>query len=130
MLDTLVLDVWDYLFFACLFLLVISGLAFLMFLLALPGKIALDRNHPDAEAVNLMGWVGFLAVVPWMNALIWAYKPTDKVDIRRLPKAEAVATEEMLAKMREFRKPGRPKKEHPKPDPKPAESDPAGGEGV
>ena len=104
------LDFYDYLFFGCLFGLVISGLSFIVFLLSLPGRIALARNHPDAEAVNLMGWVGFMAVIPWIQAIIWAYKPTDKVDIRRFPKAEAKATEEMLEEMREYRKPGRPKR--------------------
>jgi len=35
-----------------------------------------------------MGWIGFLAIVPWIQALIWAFKPTDKIDIRNLPEAE------------------------------------------
>lgn len=95
------LDFWDYVFFGSVFVLVISFLGFVVFMLGLPGKIALARNHPDAEAVNLMGWVGFVAVIPWINALIWAFKPTDKIDIRRFPKAEAEATAEMIAKMKE-----------------------------
>lgn len=37
---------------------------FVLFVLGLPGKIAVARNHPEAEAVNLMGWVGFVAIVP------------------------------------------------------------------
>ena len=32
-----------------------------------------------------MGWVGFLAVVPWIQALGWAFKPTDVIDVRYLP---------------------------------------------
>lgn len=95
------LDLWDYVFFASVFVLVISFLMFVLFLLGLPGKIALARNHPEAEAVNLMGWVGFAAVVPWINALIWAFKPTNVIDIRRYPEAEAAATAEMIAKMHE-----------------------------
>ena len=35
-----------------------------------------------------MGWVGFLAVIPWVQAFIWAFKPTSVIDIRRFPKAE------------------------------------------
>jgi hypothetical protein len=31
----------------------------------------------EADAIYLMGWVGFLAVVPWIQALIWAFKPTE-----------------------------------------------------
>jgi hypothetical protein len=34
-------------------------------------------------AINTMGWLGFLAVVPWMQAFMWAFKPTDVVDIRK-----------------------------------------------
>ena len=37
-------------------------------MLGLPGRIAIARNHPEAEAVYLMGWVGFMAVVPWVQA--------------------------------------------------------------
>jgi hypothetical protein len=71
------LDFWDYLTFASLFIVgAIAGGAALL-VLGLPGKIAIAHKHPDADAVNLMGWVGFLAVVPWINALIWAFKPTD-----------------------------------------------------
>ena len=100
------LDVWDYAFFGCLFTGVLCGLSLLVIILGLPGKIAVARNHPDAEAVHLMGWVGFLAVIPWIQALIWAFKPTDKIDIRRYPEAEAAATEEMIAKMRDDMKGG------------------------
>jgi hypothetical protein len=31
-----------------------------------------------------MGWIGFLAVVPWIQALIWALKPTTVIDVRYL----------------------------------------------
>ena len=33
-------------------------LGVVVFLLGLPGRIAIARNHSDAEAINLMGWVG------------------------------------------------------------------------
>jgi hypothetical protein len=36
----------------------------------LAGRIAIARKHPEAEAVNLMGWAGFLAIVPWIKALV------------------------------------------------------------
>lgn len=38
-----------------------------------------------------MGWLGFLGGVPWIQAFIWAFKPTDVVDIRRFPKQEREA---------------------------------------
>ncbi|MEO1089555.1 MAG: DUF3302 domain-containing protein [Pseudomonadota bacterium] len=76
------LDVYDYLTFAALIVLAIAFFSVAMFVMGLPGSIAKRRNHPHAEAVNLMGWVGFLAVVPWIHALIWAYHDGVTVDIR------------------------------------------------
>jgi membrane-bound ClpP family serine protease len=94
-----VLDFWDYVTFAAIFIIGIGFILLAMLILGLPGKIALARKHPEAEAVNLMGWLGFLAVVPWIQALMWAFKPTDVVDIRRFPKEQGNATEEELAKL-------------------------------
>jgi hypothetical protein len=93
------LDFWDYITFAVLFFLGLSFLAILVFILGLPGRIAIARKHPDAEAVNIMGFAGFLAVVPWVQAFIWAFKPTTIIDIRRYPKAEEKATEENIARL-------------------------------
>ena len=93
------LTLWDYITFAVL---IVLGLAFLVafvFILGLPGRIAIARKHPDADAVNIMGWAGFLAVVPWMQAFMWAFKPTTIIDIRRYPEAEAVAIEEEIARL-------------------------------
>ena len=40
----------------------------------LPGKIARNRNHPQAEAINVSGWLGALFMgVFWPLALIWAF---------------------------------------------------------
>jgi Protein of unknown function (DUF3302) len=93
------LTLWDYITFAVL---IVLGLAFLVafvFILGLPGRIAIARKHPDADAVNIMGWAGFLAVVPWMQAFMWAFKPTTIIDIRRYPEAEAAAIEEEIARL-------------------------------
>lgn len=75
-------DLYDYLALVALIVLAIAFFSVAMFILGLPGKIAYRRNHPHAEAVKLMGWVGFLAVVPWIHALIWAYHDGVTVDIR------------------------------------------------
>ena len=85
------LGFWDYVTFAVLMLLGAAALTAAVLLLGLPGRIARSRNHPDAEAVNVMGWAGGLAVVPWIQAFIWAFKPTDVIDIRRFPQAEQEA---------------------------------------
>jgi hypothetical protein len=99
------LTLWDYITFAVL---IILGLAFLVafvFILGLPGRIAIARKHPDAEAVNIMGWAGFLAVVPWMQAFMWAFKPTTIIDIRRYPEAEVAAIAEEIARLKGKSKP-------------------------
>jgi len=83
--------------------LAVLGIIFLLvyiWIAGLPGRIALKRNHPEAEAVKLMGWAGLLPTVyPWVKAFIWAYKPTDVVDIRRFPREEQEAIEKENARL-------------------------------
>ena len=93
------LDIWDYVTFAAIFVIVIAALVVAVLILGLPGRIAIARHHPEAAAVNLMGWVGFMAIVPWIQALIWAFKPTTVVDIRYLPREEQIETEAMIARL-------------------------------
>jgi hypothetical protein len=93
------LDFWDYATFLSLFVLVAAGLGVAVFVLGLPGRIAIARNHPEAEAVYLMGWVGFLAVVPWVQALAWAFRPTTVIDVRYMPEQRRIETEETIAKL-------------------------------
>jgi hypothetical protein len=94
------LDLWDYLTFAVVVALIGAFLAAAVFVLGLPGRIAIARKHPDADAINIMGWLGFLAVVPWMQAFMWAFKPTQVVDIRYFPKQEQQNISEMIAGMK------------------------------
>jgi hypothetical protein len=91
---------WDYATFAALFIIGAAIGGVVLLILGLPGKIAIARKHPEAEAVNLMGWVGFLGVVPWIQALIWAIKPTDVVDIRRFPREEQAAIDEDILRLK------------------------------
>lgn len=91
---------WDYLTFATVAFVVAGLVGALVWLAGLPGRIAISRKHPDAEAVNVMGWAGFLAVVPWIQAFIWAFKPTDIIDIRRWPPEEQAYIDEMIAGMK------------------------------
>src|SRR5215469_6468207 len=90
---------WDYVTFGAIFVIVLAFLALAVFILGLPGRMAIARNHPEADAIYLMGWIGFLAVVPWIQALIWAFKPTDVIDIRRLPEETQRETEAMIARL-------------------------------
>ena len=68
-------------------------------ILTLPGNMETAQKHPDAEAVRTMGVLDFRAVVPRLQAFIWALKPTDKVDIRRLPREERAFTEREIARL-------------------------------
>ena len=93
------LNLWDFITFGALFLVVAVFLVGLVWLAGLPGRIAIARKHPDAEAVMIMGYTGFLAAVPWIQAFIWAFKPTNIVDIRRLPREEAKGIAEEIARL-------------------------------
>ena len=94
------LGFWDYVTFATAAAAGASVLLIYIWIAGLPGRIALARNHPEAEAVKLLGWAGLLPTIyPWVQALIWAFKPTDVVDIRRFPREEARAEAEDLARL-------------------------------
>ena len=94
------LDFWDYVTFATAAAAGAAGLLIYIWIAGLPGRIALARKHPEAEAVKLLGWAGLLPTIyPWAQALIWAFKPTDIVDIRRFPREEAKAIEEDIARL-------------------------------
>jgi hypothetical protein len=93
------LDIWDYATFVAVVILVAAAVVAVVFMLGLPGRIAVARHHPEAEAVSMMGWLGFVAVVPWVQAFIWAFKPTNVVDIRYLPKDVQRDTNEQIAKL-------------------------------
>ena len=55
-------DMWDCITLLALLLIAGGFIVFIIFLLGLPGRITIARNHPEAEAVNLMGYPGFAAV--------------------------------------------------------------------
>ena len=93
------LDIWDYLTFWTFFILAVGALFLIAFIGGLPGRIAIARKHPEAEAVQLLGWVGLLPVLPWLQALVWSIKPTNVVDIRRFPAEERLAINEEIARL-------------------------------
>ncbi|MBK6512079.1 MAG: DUF3302 domain-containing protein [Haliea sp.] len=94
------LGLWDYLTFVALIIFAVAAVVVLVVVAGLPGKIAISRNHPDAEAVKMMGWAGLLAVVPWIQAFIWAFKPTDIIDIRRWAAEEREEIAKDIARLR------------------------------
>ncbi len=40
----------------------------------LPGQLAKNRDHPQTEAIQILGWIGLLTLgVGWLVAIVWAY---------------------------------------------------------
>jgi hypothetical protein len=76
----------DYFTFVVLAVLVGAALYFAFVLGALPGRIAEQRAHPNADAVRVAGWLGLLTLgLLWPLALIWAYlKPTATTEVEPL----------------------------------------------
>ena len=93
------LGFWDYITFLAILVIFVALRGAVIIILGLPGRIAVTRNHPQADAVTTLGWLGFLGVVPWVYALIWALKPTDVIDIRYMPEEERRATDAMIARL-------------------------------
>jgi len=115
------LDFWDYITFATFALVAIAVVALFCWLAGLPGRIAAARKHPEAEAVKLLGWAGLLPTIyPWVQAFIWAFKPTNVIDVRRFPREEQKAIEEEFARRTVVAKPASDGKHFatgPKPEP-------------
>jgi hypothetical protein len=39
-----------------------------------PGDIARKRNHPQADAITALGWIGIITLgASWLVAIVWAY---------------------------------------------------------
>jgi len=67
--------------FVVLAVLVAVGLYAAFVLGELPGRIAEKREHPQAEAIRVAGWIGLLTLgVLWPFALIWAYTRPNRND--------------------------------------------------
>jgi prepilin signal peptidase PulO-like enzyme (type II secretory pathway) len=55
-------------------LIVGSGVAIVALMGMWPGKVAHERNHPQAEAIAVGGWLTlFLGFVFWPLMVVWAY---------------------------------------------------------
>jgi hypothetical protein len=60
--------------FVILVVLFLIGIWVYVELAKFPGKKAREREHPQAEAISVLSWVGLLfGGVPWLIALVWAY---------------------------------------------------------
>ncbi|MBB4302068.1 hypothetical protein GGD81_001092 [Rhodobium orientis] len=62
-----------------LIILLVTGLAVIWLVGALPGRIARARGHGRAEAVAVAGWCSLLMPVPlWPLAMVWAHLDGEK----------------------------------------------------
>jgi hypothetical protein len=67
-----------------LFVLLATAVAIWLILGIYPGKIARERNHPQAEAVAVCGWWGVITMGLLLPvALIWAYTKPGAVSAQR-----------------------------------------------
>ncbi len=89
-----------------IFALVVFGvlIAFVIFLVVklgpLPGNIARKRGHPQADAINVLGWIGVVTLgLAWPLALIWAYTRSGEQQAEYLSERVA-ALEAELATLR------------------------------
>jgi hypothetical protein len=76
----------DYFTFVVLIVLIGVGVFGAVLLGSLPGKIAADRGHPQADAIRVAGWLALLTMGLFFPiALIWAYtKPSGSEEIAAL----------------------------------------------
>lgn len=74
-------------------LLLIAVVIWLVVLLgSMPGDIAQKRNHPQADAIKALGWIGILTLgASWLVAMVWAYyRPKEGPDLeQRIANLEA-----------------------------------------
>ena len=60
--------------FIILVVLFLIGIWIYFELAKMPGAKARERGHPQADAINVLSWVGLLfGGVPWLLALVWAH---------------------------------------------------------
>ena len=80
------MDGYDIAAWSVLLIVVVAGAVVSLFLASLPGRIARQRKHPWAEAVQVAGWLTFfLGFALWPLAVIWAYLDVPSAGRRAAP---------------------------------------------
>ena len=67
------MDKYSYISLALIFFSVITIILGIIYVHTYPGKIAKQRGHPQAKAIEVTSLLGLLVFPLWMFALIWAY---------------------------------------------------------
>ena len=78
--------------FVILLLLILLGIWLVVELAGLPGNKAREREHPQAEAISVLGWLGLVfGGVGWIAAMVWAYTRPVTVQVQTLPAGDQPA---------------------------------------
>lgn len=90
---------------AAIIMLFFIGLIFIAvvyFLASWPGRIAVERNHPCAAAIQIGGWATLLfGGIFWPLVLMWAYVPGERAQALHSPRhdpSEALSSASKAAK--------------------------------
>ncbi len=66
---------------------------------SMPGKIAKDRGHPQADAIKVLGWIGVITLgLAWPFALVWAYTRSAESNTETLREQVAALESELALK--------------------------------
>jgi hypothetical protein len=84
-------------------MMVVMGVLLFVFLGSLPGRIAKERGHPHANAINIGGWATLvLALVGWPFVLMWAMSETTGRE-NLSPDGEGSARDALGAEVRDLK---------------------------
>ena len=62
-----------------------------MELAQLPGRIARERGHPQADAIHALGWLGLVTAGPgWVVAMVWAFTRPGPLVAAEAPEAAKI----------------------------------------
>lgn len=68
------LDFFDYMAFVVFGIIIFLFVSVVVVVGSLPGKIAEQRNHPQAKAINAAAWISLLTLgVLWPIVFVWAF---------------------------------------------------------
>jgi amino acid transporter len=68
---------------------------------SMPGNIAKKRGHPQADAIQALGWIGIITLgAGWLVAIVWAYtKPSGESSSDPALEARVKALESRLEQL-------------------------------
>ena len=81
--------------FIILFVLITVLVLVFIELAGMPGREARKRNHPDADAINILGWLGLpLGVFGGLAAMVWARIRPMRVTVKSMPEKEGAESDQ------------------------------------